>query len=182
MIRKKKQKPIKLIQLKQSQIKSIRHKQWLKQGKKCAILNKVINEEDATLDHKHKKKNQKVGYNGRGLCRGVLHKQINSLEGTIVKKYKRYGVHKLMPLPEFLINLAEYLTNPPMPLKYIHPSEKPKSKYLGKREYNKIKKYYFIMFPRRKKGLPKFKKKMKLSKKWIDLLERANANHGWRKK
>ena len=179
MIRKKK--PIRLIQLNTKQLKVVRYKQWIKQGKKCAILKKVIKKEDVTLDHRHKLKNQKAGPRGRGLCRGVLHKQINSLEGIIVRKYKRYGVHKLMSLPEFLRNMADFISNPPMEQKYIHPSEKAKPVYLGKRDYNKIVKYYFAMFPQRKKPLPKFRKKTKMSKKWSELLERASAHHRWKK-
>jgi len=177
---KRKQKQ-KLIQLKHKDIKRIRNKQWIKQDKKCAIMQKVIKKEYTSLDHKHKKISQTPGPKGRGLCRGVLHKQINSLEGTIIKKYKKYGVHKLMPLPEFLINLAEYLTNPPMKQKYIHPNEAPKVKYIGKRDYNKVIKYYFSMFPGRRKKLPPFKKKMKLNKKWKILIDRTNTYHEWSK-
>jgi len=174
-------KKAKLIQLKQNQLPVIRKKQWLKQNKKCAILKKIIKFEDSVMDHKHRLKKQKIGIKGRGLLRGVLHNQINSLEGIIIHKYKRQGVHKLMSLPDFLRNMASYIEDPPMKQRYIHPKEKEPPKRLGKRDYNRIKKYYFIIFPKRRKALPPFKKKMKLTNKWKDLLERANLKHKYRK-
>ena len=33
----------------------------------------------------------------------------NSLEGVITKKFKRYGSHKSISLPETLKNIADYL-------------------------------------------------------------------------
>ena len=131
----------KYIQLNQSDSKMFREKQWEKQGKCCAILLQKIDLKDATLDHKHKLKNQEPGPKGRGLVRGILHFQANSLEGVIAKKFKRYGLHKFITLPEFLRNMASYLDKPPVPPKYIHWTEKPKPKKLGRREYNKIKKF-----------------------------------------
>ena len=170
-------KKLKLIQVKHSQLPAIRKKQWLKQNKRCAISKKRIKFEDSVMDHKHKLKKQKAGVKGRGLLRGVLHNQINRLEGIIIHKYKRQGVHNFMSLPDFLRNMADYIENPPMVQKYIHPNERAPKEKLGKRDYNKIKKYYFIIYPRRKKALPPFRKKMNLTEKWKDLLERANFKH-----
>jgi len=171
----------KITQLNGPQKDQLRKKQWLRQKKKCAILNKKIELSVASLDHKHKLKDQKAGPKGRGLCRGILHNNCNVVEGKITKAYKRYGLHKLISLPEYLRRLASYLENPPMQkLKkgYIHPSEKPAPKYLGKREYNLCVKYYFKMYPNRKKPLPAFKKKTKLGKFWTDLIKKTNAFKG----
>ena len=161
---------MKLIQLKQNEIKSLRKKLWMKQKKKCAILGQEINFEDAVLDHKHKLKKEKAGPNGKGLIRGVLHFQANALEGVIAKKFKRYGLHNFISLPKFLRRMADFIENPPAPQIYIHPSEKPKSKKLGKREYNRIKKYYLKLYPKRR-TIPEYPKSGKLTKKWKDLLK-----------
>lgn len=181
-------KKAKLIQIKSSQLPAVRKKQWLKQGKRCAISGKKIKFEDSVMDHKHKLKKQKAGPKGRGLLRGVLHNQVNSLEGIIMHKYKRQGVHNIVSLYDFLIGMAKYIKNPPMPQRYIHPKEAPPKEILGKRDYNKIKKYYFIMFPQRRKPLTplgvnkKGKSITKLSQKWKDLLEQANLKHKCRKR
>ena len=180
----------KLIQLVSSKKKKdeFRKKYWKKQNEKCAILKQRIDLKEAVVDHCHKLKKQKPGPNGRGLVRGILHFQVNSLEGVIVKKYKRYGVDKLIPLPEFLRNLASYLECPPIPQKYIHWTEKPKAPILKKSDYNRIRKYYFLIHPRAKKippypknGIKKTKSgikyKAKMTKKWKILLKKANKIH-----
>lgn len=164
----------KLIQLEQKDSKKFRKLQWVKQKKQCAILKQKITLKEATVDHKHKLKDQIPGPNGRGLVRGVLHFQANSLEGVIVKKYKRYGVHKLIDLPSFLRSMADYLENPPVPGIYIHWTEKPKPKILGKREYNRIKKYYFQIYPNRTK-MPEYPKSKRMTKKWEKLIHVINT-------
>lgn len=173
-----------LIQVKESEKKLFRKKQWEKQGKKCPLLNQKISLEDAAVDHKHKLKNQKPGPKGRGLIRGVLHFQANSLEGIIVKKFKRYGLHKFITIEEFLTNMVKYISNPPVKPKYIHWTEKPKTPKLGKREYNLIKKYYYNIHPRAR-NIPKYPKrpknikkkswKPKKTKKWERLLKKATT-------
>jgi hypothetical protein len=164
----------KLIQLEQKDSKDFRHKQWVKQNYKCAILQKEIKWEETTLDHKHKLKCEKPGKDYEGLVRGVLHFQANSLEGVIANKYKRFGLHKFISLPDFLRNMADYIENPPVPPKYIHWTEKPERQKFMKSEYNLIKKYYFQICPRAKK-IPHYpkSKKVYLSSKWKRLLDQA---------
>lgn len=164
---------MKYIQLTQKETKELRKKYWIKQGKKCAILRQKISFEDCVIDHKHRKKSEKIGVDGKGLCRGVLHYQANSLEGVILNKYIRYGLHKFISLPDFLRNLAHYLENPIIPQKYIYYKEKPKPKKLGKRDYNRIKKYYFKLYPKRRK-IPVYPKSGKMTKKWEKLLKEIN--------
>ena len=152
-----------LIQLNSRDIKTLRKRLYLEQERKCAILKKAICWEETSLDHKHKLKHQTPGPNGRGLIRGVLHLQANSFEGKVAKIYKRYGLHKMIPLPELLRNLADYLENPPCPPMYIHPKEKAQVKKLGKREYNQIVKFYKHKYPNRR-YTPKYPKSGKLTK------------------
>ena len=154
----------KLIQLEQKDSKKFRKLQWVKQKKVCPLLGRKIPLSEAVVDHKHKLKTQKPGPNGRGLVRGVLHFQANSLEGVIVKKYKRYGLHKLIDLPTFLINMAKYLDNPPCDSIYIHWTEKSKPKKLGKREYNKVIKQWKKLYPNRKP--PEYPKSGRMTEKW----------------
>jgi len=165
--------PKKLKQLKYSEIKKIRYEEHEKQNRICPLLKKEIPHDQTALDHKHKKRKQKIGVNNVGLCRGVVHKQANSLEGKISNSFRRMGLHKLVTLPAFLRNLADYLEDPPMKQIYIHPKEAPKKRKLMKSEYNRIKKYYFRVYPNRKK-VPKFPKKGYLSKKMEKILNEVN--------
>ena len=119
----------------------------------CPILKKVFDQTEMTLDHKHKRKNDPVGPNGDGLCRGVIHNNANALEGRILKDFVRTGVSKHISIVDFLRNLADYLETPPMEQIYVHPTEKLKTPAMNKNDYNKIKKYWKFTHP--KKALPK---------------------------
>lgn len=164
----------KLIQLNSRDSKKFRKKQWIKQKKQCGILKQEIKWEDTTLDHKHKLKSEKPGPDYKGLVRGVLHFQANSLEGVITNKFKRFGLHKFISLPQFLRNMADFVEQPPVPPKYIHWTEKPERQRFMKSEYNLIKKYYFQIHPKAK-SIPEYPKakKVYLSSKWKRLLEQA---------
>lgn len=147
--------------IKSNKLKKYREKWLNQQNDKCPLLGYTINPIDAVIDHQHKRKKDPIGVNNDGYIRGVIHNQANSLEGKISKAYKRTGVHKLIDLPSFLRNLANYLENSPLiNKKIVHPSELPKRKELGKRNFNKWKKYYFDIHPNKKKfpGWPKSNK------------------------
>lgn len=125
-------------QIQAKDLRDLRKELWLRQGRKCPVLNKCIPLEHAVVDHKHKTKAQEVGDEGAGLIRGVLHKQANVIEGKIANAWKRYGMHKFgVSIPEFLRNLADYLEQEPLQL--IHPNEKTKVPRLMKSSYNKLK-------------------------------------------
>lgn len=164
---------IKLKEINHRELKELRYKQWQKQNEICPILKRRIKYEDAVFDHRHKRKDEEIGVDGKGLLRGVIHKNANVFEGKALKLFRRYGLYKFdMPLPELLRSIAEYIERYPMWLdniRYIHPDERQKPKMLGKRQYNKIKKFYFKMYPKRKK-IPEYPKSGKLTKEFAKLL------------
>ena len=169
----------KLIQVKQKDLSSLRKEQWLKQDKKCPILNQEISFEDSVMDHLHISKTEikdgKIGENGKALLRGVLHKQVNSWEGKISNSFIRYGLHKFgINISDALRKLADFLENPLIEQKYIHPSEKEKPEYLKKSIFNKVKKHYFDIYPKRKKFKYKFRKKMRITKDWQEMIKLVN--------
>lgn len=175
-----------LKQVQQKNLKSLRKKQWEKQGKKCPILNKKIPFEKSVFDHKHITKKEikegKIGEDGKGLLRGVLHNQINVFLGKIENSWKRTGCHKLgADLSEVLINCSKFIKTPPIEKKYIHPKEVMPPEYLMKRDFNRIKKYYFVMFPNRRK-LPIWKEKIKMNDKWEELIKKTNGIYEQEKK
>ena len=149
----------------------------------CPILKIKLDKENSAFDHKHitnkDKKKNKLGEDGKGLLRGVIHFKANVFEGKVLKGFKRSGLEaEGFALPEILRNLADYIETPPIEQIYVHPKEKPKKKTLSETDYKRICKYYFEMFPK-KKTLPEYPKsdKNNLSKKWILLLNMANDLH-----
>lgn len=175
---------IELKEINHAELKELRHQQWLKQWCECPILKQKISYEEAVIDHKHKTKAEKLGEEGKGLLRGVLHFQANSWEGKVTNAFKRYGLHKFdVSLSQALRNLADYIENPPMKPEWIHPNERPKAKKIGKRDFNQICKYYFLIYPKRKK-LPVYPKSGKLTKELEKDLKIANkmANEIGKKK
>lgn len=194
----KRNKPtIKLTQLTKAAGDELKKELFKKYKGTCPILKKKIPFDNLYLDHKHKLKGQKAGPNGRGLVRGLIDFRANSLEGIILKKYKKSGLVNEIDLITFLRNLADYLENPQIDFKYIHWTEKVKPPILKKSEYNLIVKYYNVIHPRAKNippypksGIKKVKGKTKqtrkkvkyryvakLTKKWERLLKLANNIH-----
>ena len=153
-----------LSQLKQKDLKALRVKYYHLQKGRCPLLGCTYPIEDATLDHCHSTKKDTIGVNGKGLVRGVIHRQANSLEGKITNAFRRLGLHKFgIPLPDFLRNLADFLESPPLDhLQLIHPTEKPKTKKLKKASYNKMQKAYKTLIP--KPACPGYPKSGNLTK------------------
>ncbi len=136
-------------------------KRWLsEQNNTCPILKQKIKFKDSSIDHRHKLKSDELGGDDNlGLIRGILHRQANAWEGKVTNSFHRVGLHKLINISEALRNLADFYEgyeNNPIPPIYIYPGEEPKvkKKLLGKRAYNKVKKHYFKVYPR-KRILPK---------------------------
>ena len=158
-----------MIYLKTTEIKKIKEKLLAEQGGVCLISGIPIFGEIAVLDHKHKLfKDQPLGEDGAGLCRGVIHRSINSWEGRVVNSWRRLGLHKMnKTLPELLRGLADYLEREPT--EYIHPSEVPKEPKLGKREFKQLAKIYSEKYPNRKPL--EFPKSGKWTKELLELKE-----------
>lgn len=157
-------------------LKNFRKEHYDNQEGICPILKQHVPFEDTVVDHQHKTKAEELGKNGAGLVRGVIHNAANAAEGTITSIYKRRGLHKLISLPDYLRNLADYLENPPLiTFGFVHPNEKPKAKMLGKREFNRVIKYWLQMYPKRKQ--PAFPKSGKMTKDFEKWVKEANEIH-----
>jgi hypothetical protein len=143
-----------LTQLKQKDLKPLKQKLHNAQDNICPLLKIKVPLEQMVVDHKHKLKANPAGPNGDGLVRGAIEFRANALEGKISNNWKRYysadeSKHPIT-LSNYLRNLADFLENPPCEQIYIHPSEKPKVKKLGKRVFKKIAKMYSEEYPKRK--------------------------------
>jgi len=157
----------------QKDIKMIKEYLYELQSHKCAILQKEANIDDMVVDHMHKLKDESINIDsGKGFIRGALLNSINAFEGKVLKDYKRLGLHKVIELPDLLINLGNYLKNPPMDLNIVHYTEREKNPILSKSEYNKIKKYWKFIYP--KKKLPPFPKSGKLTKDFEKYINEVN--------
>lgn len=166
----------KLKEINHKELKKLRYEQWRKQWCECPILKQKIEYKESVFDHKHKLKSEKAGEDGKGCLRGVLHRRSNVIEGKIYKMYKRYGFADLISLPDLLRNIADYIEKPPMKPEYIHPDERPKAKKINKRDFNRICKYYFQIYPKKRK-LPVYPKSGKLTKDLERDLKVANFLH-----
>lgn len=162
-----------------------RKEQWEKQNGICPVTGKYMDFDDCVVDHLHKKKSEKLGINGKGMVRGVIHRNVNSAEGSAHSSYVRRGVSSLMGYADYLIALGNFIKNPPLShLNLVHPTEAPKMDTFGKREFKRLIKYWPQMYPKRK--LPVWKDKgrngkvtgkMNRTKKFDELIEQANKIH-----
>jgi 5-methylcytosine-specific restriction endonuclease McrA len=142
-------------QAKSKTIKPLRDALLLKQKGKCTICGKPA--KDPTLDHMHQKK-----VKGTGRIRGAVCSMCNTFLARSENNAARHGISN-KELPDILRNMADYLEDQK---RIIHPTEVPKRKKVGVREWNRVKKYYFKVFPNRK-TLPK--KPTYITDSWLEL-------------
>ena len=132
---------MKLIQLEQKDLKELKRKLHTEQGFICPILKQYFPIDQMAIDHKHKRKDEPIGVDGKGLVRGAIMKDANRFEGKVLSYFVRYGLAKYIDLPNYLRNLADYIENPPCEQVFIHPKEK-KKEFLMKSKFNKINKEF----------------------------------------
>lgn len=165
-----------LKQLKGKDIKPLKEVLWLKNGRRCPLLNKEIPLEKMALDHIHGLVSLPASEQ-RGTIRNAIEFRANALEGKITNNWKRYfgadeSKHPIS-LPDYLRNLANYLEAGAYSdngVFFIHPTEKQKELIVSKRNYNKLKKLY-VSFPCSKAKFPDYPKSKKLTKKLKLLFE-----------
>lgn len=167
------------IEMKQKDILPLKEKIWLRNNKRCPLLQIEIDLAKGTLDHIHKLKNEEYSEQ-KGTIRNCIEFRANAMEGKITNNWKRYfgsdeSKHPIK-LSDYLRNLADYLDNGAYVETYenddayfVHPTEVPKPKYIKKSCYNKLAKIYDM-----KAKLPEFKDKMKLSQKLESLFKKYN--------
>lgn len=131
-----------------------------KQKGKCTICNKPV--KAPTLDHMHIKKIKGTGY-----IRAVCCSQCNTFIARSENNAMRHGISN-KELPEVLRNMALHLETQ---TKVIHPTEVPKRKKVGVREWNRVRKYYFKVYPNRK-TLPK--RPTYVTESWLRLKNTVN--------
>lgn len=166
-------------------LKEFRKKQYDEQNGICPILKQWVPFEDTVVDHLHGRKTDAAGFKNAHMIRGIIHNYANSCEGKMLGKFKRSGLASFITFPEFLRNLADYLDNPPLfGSGYVHPEGKPKMTTIGKREFNRVIKYWSQAYPKRKP--PEWKDKgrngkitgrMNMTKQWEKYIEDTDAIH-----
>ena len=160
-----------LVEIKNKDIQKIRDDILLAQEGRCALCgDKITEKTGVSLDHQHKKKADKIGEDGAGLVRGVLCRSCNVLEGKIWNAMIRFlQVKSVQDRVTWLESLIQYykISNTCI----IHPRELPKKPKIGKREFNKLNKYYCKKYPNRKPlEYPK-------SKKWTKTLRKLQEDY-----
>ena len=156
-------------EMKQPEIKILKEKIWRLNDKQCPVLQREVPLDKMVLDHIHKRKADLYDVD-KGTIRTALEFRVNAFFGKIENAYKRYGLKDEMSLAELLRKGADYLEEPPYTEDgeyFIHPNEVPKRDKVKKSEFNRVKKYYFLIYPNRKKMI---KKPTYVSKKWTELV------------
>lgn len=155
--------------MKQKDIKVLKEKIWLLNNKQCPVLKKYIPLDRMVLDHIHKRNDDEYSTD-KGVIRTALEFRINAFFGKVENAYKRYGLKNDISLPDLLISGAKYLADEPYHegnTYFVHPSEVPKRNKVKTREYNRVKKYYFDVFPNRKKMI---KRPIYVNDKWKEIV------------
>lgn len=171
------------IEMKQKDIRVLKEKIWLENGKKCPVLGKEIPLEKMALDHAHKRNDEEYSPT-KGVIRTALDWRANAILGKVENALKRTGLEfdEGFDLPSFLRNAADYFEAGAYKDEdgnmYIHPSEVPTPKKLSKKNYNKCKKLYDTeeFIPKRKnqkkKPFPEYPKSGKPTVSLIELFKR----------
>ena len=136
-------------------IKPIRDAYITRQKGKCLLCNKLVH--NPTLDHMHIKR-----VKGTGLIRNVLCSRCNTFLARVENNTARHGITN-KELPDLLRRMASHLEDEK---RIIHPTEIPTRKKVGTREWNRVKKYYFKIYPKRK-ALPK--RPTYVTDNWLEL-------------
>jgi len=126
-----------------------------KQQGECSVCGKPV--KAPTLDHEHIKR-----VHGTGYIRAVCCSQCNTFIARSENNAARHGI-SLEELPQVLRNMADHLENK---TRIIHPTEVPKRKKVGIRDWNRVKKFYFKVFPKRR-TLPD--KPTYITDSWLEL-------------
>lgn len=154
-------------EMKQHEIKVLKEKLWLKNGKKCPVLGKEIPLEKMALDHNHKRNDEAYSEN-KGTIREALDFRTNAVLGKLENALKRTGLSNDpdFSIGDFLRNAATYFENGAYVdedgYMYIHPNEVPKEPLLKKTSYNKLKKAYLNSCKKAK--FPEYPKSGKITK------------------
>lgn len=166
-------------------LRNFRKEQYDKQNGVCPILKQWVPFEDTVVDHQHANKGSVAGVDNAYMVRGIIQNGCNAAEGKMYSTYKRMGLRKLISFPEFLRNLADYIDSPPLfGSEVVHPEGKPKMLTFGKREFNRLIKYWPMMYPKRKAPVWKDKGrngkttgKMNLTKNFDKWIKEADELH-----
>lgn len=164
----------KFIEMKQKDIKPLKEKLWLNNGKKCPVLNKEIPLEKMALDHAHKRNDEDYSKE-KGVIREALDFRCNAVLGKLENALKRTGLanEEDFDLPVFLRNAADYFEKGAYKDEegnmYIHPNEVHKEPLILKSRYNKLYKLY--KESGRKKKFPEYPKTKKLTKALRELFK-----------
>lgn len=159
-------------------LRDFRREQYDLQKGICPVTGQWMEFDDCVVDHIHATKNDIVGEDGKGCIRGIIHRNVNSAEGSAYSSYKRRGVAHLMSYGDYLIALGEFINNPPLlHLNLGHPTEKPKAQLLKKSQFNRVLKYWSQTHPKKKKPVWRIKPKMKLTKQWEKYIKEADEIH-----
>jgi hypothetical protein len=146
-------KEINFIEMKQSDIKSLKEKIWLQNNKKCPVLDVERPLDKMALDHIHANKTDEYSID-KGTIRTALDFRVNAVLGKLENSIRRTGLDKeeYFNIGDFLRKAADYFDNEPYHEDnnyFIHPNEVKKEDIMHAKEVitSKIKEtdYTFVI-------------------------------------
>lgn len=137
---------VNFIEMKQSDIKTLKEKIWLQNNKKCPVLDVERPLDKMALDHIHSKISDEYAINV-GTIRTALDFRVNAILGKLENSIKRTGLDKeeYFNISDFLRKAADYFEAGAYHEDnnyFIHPNEVKKEPNVSKKNYNKLKKAY----------------------------------------
>lgn len=151
---------INFIEMKQSDIKTLKEKIWLQNDKKCPVLGVERPLDKMCLDHIHSRISDEYAID-KGTIRTSLDFRVNAILGKVENAIKRTGLDKeeYFDIGTFLRNAADYFEAGAYHEDnnyFVHPLEVKKYPNVSKKNYNKLKKAYtgkakFPDYPQSKK-------------------------------
>lgn len=166
----------KFIEMKASEIRLLKEKIWISNGRKCPVLDQQIPLEKMALDHSHKRIDEEYAEN-KGTIREALDFRVNAVLGKLENAVKRTGLtnDENFDMGTFLRNAADYFDRGAYRDKagnmYIHPKEVKREPRVSKRNYNQLKKVY-----NQKAKFPEYPASGKLTKRLGELFSEYNIN------
>lgn len=162
-------------EMKTKDIKVLKERLWVANGKKCPVLDKHIELNKMALDHIHKRNDEEYAVD-KGVIREALEFRVNAVLGKLENSIKRTGLNNDpdFDIGTFLRNAADYFDRGGFVddgVMYIHPKEVKKEPNVSKRNYNKLKKVY-----EGRKKFPEYPKSGRLTKGLKELFEQYDIS------
>lgn len=164
------------VEMKYSDIRALKERIWVDNGKRCPVLGREVPLEKMALDHAHKRIDEEYS-DTKGTIREALDFRVNAVLGKLENSLKRTGLSydDDFNIGDFLRRAADYFDRgayrDDAGRMYVHPKEVKRDPNVSKRNYSKLKKAYTGTAK-----FPEYPTSGKLTKRLGELFTQYNIN------